>query len=191
VRAPEAQLSQEPAPKKKAAGYLAMGGLLRGAPRMAAAGGLPERVTTALADEAALATRATGTFLSGWMRPAAGAAIAASVALLALAGLRQLDNPDLGVPAADDAAQLAAGDSTYTQPLAIDVMADWPGERLTQYYLSHGETSAELGANGILSRLVTLELRGGELVDVAQSAAEELETAAPATDNDASGVTRE
>jgi hypothetical protein len=37
---------------------------------------------------------------------------------------------------------------------------------LTQYYLSHGATSADLGANGILTRLVTLELREGELVEV-------------------------
>jgi hypothetical protein len=36
---------------------------------------------------------------------------------------------------------------------------------LTQYYLSHGATSADLGANGILTRLVTLELREGELVE--------------------------
>jgi hypothetical protein len=37
---------------------------------------------------------------------------------------------------------------------------------LMQYYLSHGATSADLGANGILTRLVTLELREGELVEV-------------------------
>jgi hypothetical protein len=35
---------------------------------------------------------------------------------------------------------------------------------LIQYYLSHDATSRDLGANGILTRLVTLELREGELV---------------------------
>ncbi len=37
---------------------------------------------------------------------------------------------------------------------------------LMQYYLRHGETSADLGPNGILTRLVTLELRHGELQEI-------------------------
>jgi hypothetical protein len=66
-----------------------------------------------------------------------------------------------------DNAGIAIDDSAgYTEPAASDVMSDRPSEMLMQYYLSHGETSSDLGANGILSRLVTLELRGGELVEV-------------------------
>jgi hypothetical protein len=55
----------------------------------------------------------------------------------------------------------------YTEPVPEDVLSGRPSDMLTQYYLSHGATSAELGANGILTRLVTLELREGELVEVA------------------------
>ena len=55
---------------------------------------------------------------------------------------------------------------TLAEPAPATLADDQPGEMLKQYYLSHGETSGDLGANGILSRLVTLELRGGELVEV-------------------------
>jgi hypothetical protein len=68
---------------------------------------------------------------------------------------------------------------------------------LTQYYLSHGATSADLGANGILTRLVTLELREGELVEVAVESpgAESLtvapdDTGAPEEDDDGSDADR-
>jgi hypothetical protein len=58
---------------------------------------------------------------------------------------------------------------------------------LTQYYLSHGATSADLGANGILTRLVTLELREGELVAVESAGAESSTVAPDDTDEDDDG----
>jgi hypothetical protein len=60
---------------------------------------------------------------------------------------------------------------------------------LMQYYLSHGATSADLGANGILTRLVTLELREGELVEVVPkpAAADSLTVAPDDADADADG----
>jgi hypothetical protein len=37
---------------------------------------------------------------------------------------------------------------------------------LMQYYLSHGDSASGLGPNGILTQVVTLELREGELVEI-------------------------
>jgi hypothetical protein len=61
---------------------------------------------------------------------------------------------------------------------------------LIQYYLSHDATSRDLGANGILTRLVTLELREGELVAAdpdADSDADAPEAVESTIEMDASG----
>ena len=44
-------------------------------------------------------------------------------------------------------------------------MPNAPDDLLRQYYLSHGETSSELGANGINARLVSVQLREDVIVD--------------------------
>ena len=81
-------------------------------------------------------------------------------------------------------------DAAYTEPTATDLVADRPGEMLMQYYRSHGASSGELGANGILSRLVTLELRGGEIVEMAPLP-EMLDTDIPEDDTAATPPTQE
>ncbi|MGB5247699.1 MAG: RseA family anti-sigma factor [Woeseia sp.] len=178
------RLGQDAGLRQQAAAYLQIGRLLRGEQTVPAARDLAARIAAAVADEAPLAAAESAELPNRWLRPAAGFAIAASVALLALAGLRQLEAPELSAPANSQSAQLTEAGS-YTEPLAIDVMADRPGDMLMQYYLSHGETSGELGANGILSRLVTLELRGGELVEVPATNDTALETALPSDENQA------
>lgn len=182
------RLGSDPALRRQAAEYLQIGRLLRGERSVPGSEKLAGRIAALIEGEQPLVHDAAAPIPGSWLRPAAGVAVAASVALLALAGLRQLDviNSD-AVTAPGSAPTAALAEGVYTEPLAIDVMADRPGEMLMQYYLSHGETSGELGANGILSRLVTLELRGGELVEVAPSDDDEaLET--PATDNDNSST---
>jgi negative regulator of sigma E activity len=159
------RLSQDVALKRKAEEYFAIGRLLRGEKQVPGVSQLRERISQALANESFEAPEVVGG--NGYLRPAAGFAIAASVALLALVGLRQVNLPEDSEVMTADNAGIAIDDSAgYTEPAASDVMSDRPSEMLMQYYLSHGETSSDLGANGILSRLVTLELRGGELVEV-------------------------
>jgi hypothetical protein len=46
----------------------------------------------------------------------------------------------------------------YTVPRRID-------DDLRQYYLSHGASSSELGANGVNARLVTLRLSEETLIE--------------------------
>lgn len=152
--------------RREAERYFAIGRLMRGERRLPGIETLRERISAALENETQ--ERAAPEAGNRLLRPTAGVAIAASVALLAIIGLRQINQPGDAGPLTADMAGVAIDDSAgYTEPAARDVMSDRPSEMLMQYYLSHGETSSELGANGILSRLVTLELRGGELVEVA------------------------
>lgn len=160
------RLGQDTDLQREAERYYAIGQSMRGERRLPGVTGMRERIAAALEHEPGQDTGfAAG---SRWQRPAAGVAIAASVALLALIGLRQANLPDDAATLTASNAGVAIDDTAgYTEPAASDVMSDRPSEMLMQYYLSHGETSSELGANGILSRLVTLELRGGEHVEVA------------------------
>lgn len=180
------RLSQDESLRQQAAAYLEIGRLMRGERALPAAKGLRERVAAALENEAPAYAEPVA---SGgrWLRPAAGMAIAASVAMLALIGLRQVDPGDVAISGSPvPTAAIAVDDGiAYTEPAPSEVLADQPNEMLRQYLISHGQTSGELGANGILHRLVTLELRGGELVQVTPEG-EALESGDAAVDNDES-----
>lgn len=172
--------------RRQAAHYLEIGQLMRGEAALHAVRDLRARIAMALDGEAALPPAAAVADRPRWMRPAAGVAIAATVAVLALVGLRQLDVPDAAT--AVPTAALAFDDgSTYTEPDLQEVLSDRPTDMLMQYYLSHGRTAGGVAANGILSDFVTLE----QLVEVAPTATEALEPEAPAEDNEASESPRE
>lgn len=178
------RLSQDAALRRQVAEYLRIGRLIRGDREVPGIGDLRNRIAMALGEQpvdAGMKTVASG---NRFLKPAAGFAIAASVAALALVGLRQLDVAEPGRSAASDpgaSPTTAMSDPGYTEPLPAEVLSDQPGQMLIQYYLSHGETTAGLGANGILTRLVTLELREGELVEVPPGQAGTVaETDAPA-----------
>lgn len=168
------RLSQDAGLRQQAAAYFQIGRLMRGEPSVSGANDVHKRVSSELVNDEIPAAPLPSVPSARWLKPLGGVAIAASVAMLALFGLRQLD-----VPGPETTAIVANDAAPYTEPLAIDVLADRPSDMLMQYYLSHGETSGELGANGILSRLVTLELRGGELVEIQPVSSDTLETAPP------------
>jgi hypothetical protein len=164
------RLSQDVTLRSQVDQYLRIGRLIRRErelPRMAE---LRTRISMALGQQPEEAPARPQQSPRRLLKPAAGFAIAASVAVVALVGLRQADIPDVtetadrSRAASEPAAERVAG---YTEPLPEEALRSRPGDMLTQYYLSHGATSADLGANGILTRLVTLELREGELVEVA------------------------
>lgn len=163
------RLSQDAALRNQADQYLRIGRLIRRERDVPGIGDLRKRIATALGEQPGEVPAPAEQSRRRLLKPAAGLAIAASVAVVALIGLRQAEIP--GAPevanrnaVATPPTQQVAG---YTEPLPEDVLSGRPSDMLTQYYLSHGATSAELGANGILTRLVTLELREGELVEVA------------------------
>jgi len=163
------RLSQDATLRGQAAQYLQIGRLIRREREVPGMGELRNRIAAALGEQPVDIPVKPNNSRKRLMKPAAGLAIAASVAVVALVGLRQVEVPGAGESAAESPATLMTSSKQaqgYTEPLPEEALAGQPGEILMQYYLSHGATSADLGANGILTRLVTLELREGELVEV-------------------------
>lgn len=146
------RMSQDAELRHKAAEYLEIGRALRGESNVKGIDRLLERVAAEiddkpLADDVA-EPKAASTHA---MRPLIGVAIAASVAMVAIFGLQI--TPGIDDEVVGDAAVVAESveGSAYTVPDQID-------DQLRQYYLSHGASSSELGANGMNARLVTLRL---------------------------------
>ena len=168
------RLSQDVKLRQEVAEYLAIGRVMRGEVGVAGIDGIRNRVLAAIDDTAGTtdavienepATRA--------LRPLVGVAIAATVALAAIFGLQQTTGVDDVVLQDDD-------------PLRVEVVPDYAPQQdlLRQYFLSHGETSSQLGANGMKSRLVTLRF-SAELIDATvRELGEGVETNPEAVDTD-------
>lgn len=162
------RLSQDAAMRQQVAQYLTIGRLLRREQEVPGMGELRSRIAAALGEEPVEAAPVPEPSRRRYLKPAAGVAVAASVAIVGLIGLRQAELPeaDQRPVASQESAPVSVADRVgYTEPVPA-ALPERPGETLMQYYLSHGATSADLGANGILTRLVTLELREGELVEI-------------------------
>ncbi len=161
------RLSQDVALRDLVADYLRIGRLLRRDREVPGIDGLRSRIQAALGEQPAAVEAETPVRANRLLRPVAGLAVAGVVAAVAILGLRQVDAPPAGGQTAalqtGPEASLAANPG-YTQPQPEEVLNNRPSEMLIQYYLTHGATSRDLGANGILTRLVTLELGEGELV---------------------------
>ena len=140
------RMSQDVELRQAVAEYLAIGRLMRAEPGLAGADRLHERIAAAIDDRPADAGDSTGIeTASRAVRPLAGVAIAATVALVAIFALQQTTGVD-ELPA--DA----------PLPAIADVVPDIDAqqERQRQYFLNHAETSSQFGANGMNSRVVTL-----------------------------------
>jgi sigma-E factor negative regulatory protein RseA len=163
------RLSQDATLRTQVSRYLRIGRLMRREREVPRMDQLRKRIASALGEQPDEIPVVPEPSRRRLLKPAAGVAVAASVAVVALVGLRQADIPGAGEPsgraaaASEPSPERLAG---YTEPSPEEALRSRPGDMLTQYYLSHGATSADLGANGILTRLVTLELREGELVEV-------------------------
>lgn len=145
------RMGQDADLRQKVAEYLAIGRALRGETSVPGVDRIHERVSAAIDDkplDEVVAT--TGSQPARAIRPLAGAAVAATVALFAIFGLQQTTS------VYDSDADVSGGsvaevDPGYTVPQQLD-------DQLRQYYLSHGATATEFGANGINSRFVSLRL---------------------------------
>jgi len=145
--------------------YLLIGQALRGE-RLSGVD-LAGRVAAALDAETAYDTAATPSGRPRWLRPVAGAAVAATVAVVALMGL-QNNGERAGVDAvtadvsADAPPVATPGDEAdgfaYTVPvdaaLTVRPVSAVPA-RLTNYMISHGERAGTLMRSGMHSRIVT------------------------------------
>lgn len=161
------RLSQDLALRELVSEYLKIGRLIRRDRDIAGMDGLRGRIQSALGEQP-IAVESSAPARGGrLLRPVAGLAVAATVAAVALLGLRQVDVSAVDGQTASvqtEPEASVAGSAGYTEPQPAQVLNSRPSEMLIQYYLSHDATSRDLGANGILTRLVTLELREGELV---------------------------
>ncbi|MCH9692911.1 MAG: sigma-E factor negative regulatory protein [Gammaproteobacteria bacterium] len=140
------RITQDAELRQEFAEYLALGRLLRGEPGVAAADRLHERVIAGLDDtqeESAVATKTPGAATA--IKPLAGIAVAASVALVAIFVLQQGNLAPQEGPA-----QVAETEEAPVVP-DLDAVA-----QQRAYFLNHAEASSRFGANGINSRLVTL-----------------------------------
>jgi sigma-E factor negative regulatory protein RseA len=147
------RLCQDRELRQQAAEYLAMGRVIRGERHITGMSTLRERISASL-DDSSIEEEfdVTEAARPRFMRPLAGVAIAATVALAALLGLQQLSAvPELD-PAVTGDTVAESADGSYTVPEQED-------ELLRDYYLRHTATSSYFGANSINARLVTLQLR--------------------------------
>jgi len=170
------RMSQDAELRKKVAEYLEIGRAMRGEASVLGIERLQERIAAdindkPLADEEAPAEVSAGRS----MRPLVGVAVAASVALIAIYGLQMSPSVDSTNSVANDAAVAeVTEDPGYTVPQQVD-------EQLKQFYLSHGESSSEFGANGMNARLVGLRLSEDPLPEEDAEEAEASEDAADET----------
>ena len=157
------RLSQDTALRGQVARYLAIGRLIRQDVEVPGMDGLRNRIAVALGDDAALLRQEQPVVGSKFMTPVTGVAVAATVAALALVGLSQLDatiGPDLDSAVAIDMAP------SYTEPTVQEELDNQPDAQSLEYFRRHVDSSSDLGTNGTLTRMVTFELREGELVEI-------------------------
>ena len=147
------RLSQDYKLRQQAADYLAIGRVMRRESGVAGVERMRDRISAELDDRPSQdnADRAPTSNPSRLLRPLAGVAIAATVAVVAILGLRQTTGP--GEPGVNEIpAAVAATDVTYTEPALGDDM-------LRQYRLIHNEISSDFDVSDINARLMTLQLR--------------------------------
>ena len=146
------RMSQDAELRQKAAEYLEIGRALRGESNVKGIDRLLERIASEIDDKPLVDDVVKPESVPARaMRPLVGVAVAASVAMIAIFGMQITPGIDDEVTSESAVVAESAEDPGYTVPQQID-------DQLRQYYLSHGASSSELGANGMNARLVTLRL---------------------------------
>jgi sigma-E factor negative regulatory protein RseA len=141
--------------------YSLVGEAMRGHGAARATADFADRVSAAIAAEEPLngnATRARGAVRSPqvlrWLRPLAGAAVAAGVAAVAVF-MFQTEAPPVAQVAEQSTSTVSAPDS-YIVP-ASTATGFMPATRLTNYVVAHSEYSSPLGRRAVLSGVLAEE----------------------------------
>ena len=157
------RLGQDAEMRRQVAGYLQIGRLIRQDQEVPGMNQLRNRIAAAIGEERAAEPVEQTAVGSKFMTPTTGIAIAASVAAVALIGLRQLSpTADTGL---EDVVAIDLA-PTYTEPPASRFVVARPTERLREMQRRHRDSSTALGSGDILYRMATFELREGELVEI-------------------------
>ena len=160
------RLNQDAAMREQVATYLAIGRYIRRDAELPGMDGLRGRIANALGEDVLVAEQPAVAAKSRFLKPTLGFAVAASVAVLAVVGLRQSVLPESGDSASTSAVASIEAATAITQPAAFGADEEVVSEELRQMYRRHSASSADFGGNGIITRLVTMELQDGELVVV-------------------------
>ncbi len=141
------RLSQDAALRQQVAQYLQIGRLIRRDHELPGMSELRGRIAAALGEEPVQTRPETEIPASRFTRPAVGAAIVATVAVMAILGIRQIYAPV-------ENAEIVADEQFPTVPASTTGITQADDELLKQFYIQHDP------------RLVTWELQGGTLVEI-------------------------
>jgi sigma-E factor negative regulatory protein RseA len=163
------QVSRDPQLRTSLGRYALIGETLRAKGPIAAPADFSKRIAAAIAAEPAAAieqpaiaspARKVNPAAVRWLRPAAGVAVAAGVAALAIFTLQE-PQPAQPTTYVADAASTASPSSTdaasYIVPASTDSSAFVPAARLTNYVVAHSEYSSPLGRRSVLSGVLAEE----------------------------------
>lgn len=143
------RLTRDPELRESFGLYSLIGEALRGSTRVPLTRDFAVRVNQRIDGEPVILTAAVSAAPHHWWRPLAAAAIAASVAVVAVVGLeRRADAPAL-------AARVSPEALSYTVPAAQTLGSTaLPPTRLANYVFAHSKYSSALGQRSVLSGLV-------------------------------------
>ena len=141
------RMSQDVELRQEVAEYLAIGRVMRGEAGVAGVDRIHDRVLAEIDHRIDVDSAGVVEPPARAIKPLLGVAVAATVALVAIFGLQLTSTVDVVEP-------------QEAVTAIVDTVPEYSPqqEQLRQYLLSHGETSSQLGANGINSRLVTLRI---------------------------------
>jgi sigma-E factor negative regulatory protein RseA len=132
---------------------------IRGTQPIAASRGFADRIAAVIEAEPVGRIAAPRAAMMQWMRPAAGFAIAAGVAAVAVISLQPASIESQQIAAVVEDAGVAESQApSYTVPASADGTADAafiPAARLTNYVVAHSEYSSPLGRRTVLSGVLS------------------------------------
>lgn len=126
-----------------------------------------EQQDSAASVATSMTTRSSKLNFDGWLKPAAGMAVAASVALVAVLTVRNQPGIDVQGMSAEVlqpvilTAQRSAVNNSYVVPVASNApSAPIPAARLTNYVVAHSEFSSPLGRRNMMTGLLASDQAG-------------------------------
>ena len=156
------RLSQDAGLRQQVAEYLAIGHAVRGELQIGGVNALRNRIAAAIDEKPADGDHAAiDKPENRLVRPLVGIAVAATVALVAILGLRQVVDVENG---ASDTAPTTVSTDFPTQPDTDDL--------LRQYRLLHNAQRSYLGANSVETRLTVFEMLEDVSAEPADDAAD-------------------
>ena len=147
--------------------YALIGESMRGGGQVRLSQSFAERVNRAIDGEPVMAvSQPARSTSSRWWRPLAGAAVAASVAVVAVIGFQQratvpgpgaalLTAQNIVVTRADGVVKVTEPPSYTVPPAVPEAPTALPAARLTNYVFAHSRYSSVMGQNDVLNDLLS------------------------------------